>query len=103
MLELRKTLTRSEKEKRLLQKKAKLESDLARLQKTARDAARRDDTRRKIVIGSAFLKAIQEGKISEDLGSRLVETFATDRDKKLFDGFIFKASESLEVDSIRQE
>ncbi|MCB5205316.1 hypothetical protein LH464_22910 [Neorhizobium sp. T786] len=103
MLELRKTSSVSEKEKRLLQRKAKLESDLARLQKAARDASRRDDTRRKIVIGAAFLKAIQEGKISEDMGPRLVASFATDRDKKLFDGFIFKLTESSEVAPVEQE
>lgn len=103
MLELRKTNSVSEKEKRLLQRKAKLESDLARLQKAARDAARRDDTRRKIVIGAAFLKAIQEGKIQEDMGQRLVATFATDRDRKLFDGFVFKPHESQEVDSLVEE
>lgn len=101
MLELKK---RNEiREKRLLQKKAKLESDLARLQKAARDAARRDDTRRKIVIGAAFLKAIQEGKIQEDMGPRLVATFATERDKILFEGFVFKPTESGEVDSLQQE
>lgn len=103
MLELRKSSSVSEKEKRLLQRKAKLESDLARLQKTAKDAGRRDDTRRKIVIGAAFLKAIQEGKISEDMGPRLVASFATDRDKKLFDGFIFKLPESSEVAPVEQE
>jgi len=103
MLELRKANGISEKEKRLLQKKAKLEIDLARLQKAARDAARRDDTRRKIVIGAALLKGIEEGKISEDIGKRLVGTFATDRDRKLFDGFVFKPSESGEVDSLQQE
>jgi len=103
MLELRKTNSVSEKEKRLLQRKAKLESDLARLQKAARDAARRNDTRRKIVIGAAFLKAIQEGKIQEDMGPRLVATFATERDKRLFEGFVFKPTESSEIDSLVEE
>lgn len=103
MLELQKKRAVAEKELKLLQRKAKVEADLARLQKMARDASRRDDTRRKIVIGAAFLKAIQEGKISEEMGPRLVDTFATDRDRKLFDDFVFKVSESLEVDSPRQE
>lgn len=97
MLELKKRDAVSEKEKRLLQRKAKLESDLARLQKAAKDAARRDDTRRKIVIGAALIKAIEDGKISEDIGKRLIATFATERDRKLFDGFVFRAAESSEV------
>ncbi|MBU1316219.1 MAG: hypothetical protein KJ947_10390 [Alphaproteobacteria bacterium] len=103
MLELKKRDAVSEKEKRLLQRKAKLESDLARLQKAARDAARRDDTRRKIVIGAALLKGVSEGKISEDVATRLVATFATERDRRLFDEFIFKPTESQEVDSLVEE
>lgn len=75
-----------EQERGLLQRKAKLESDLARLRKKEKDAARRDDTRRKIVLGGALLKAVDEGVLSSEIGRKLVGRFVAERDQKLFDG-----------------
>lgn len=75
-----------EREKGLLQRKAKLESDLARLRAQERNAARRDDTRRKIVLGGALLAAMDSGAVPTETGRRLVGKFVAERDQKLFDG-----------------
>lgn len=84
----------ADKERRLLQQKAKIESNLARLQKAQRDAARRDDTRRKIVLGGVILAAIQKGGIPEDAARKLIAKFASDRDKKVFQNFEFIVPET---------
>lgn len=81
-----------EKEKGLLQRKAKLESDLARLRAQERNAARKDDTRRKIVLGGALLAAMDSGSLSSEIGRMLVERFVARRDRKLFDGSPLAAS-----------
>ena len=75
-----------EREKGLLQRKAKLESDLARLRAREKQAARKDDTRRKIVLGGALLAAMDSGAIAQEVGRKLVVRFVADRDQKLFDG-----------------
>lgn len=93
MLNLKNTDSVRDREKQLLQRKAKLESDLARVRKAAKDADRRDDTRRKIIIGAALLRAIEEGKIPPTVG-KLLQTLMTDRDRKLFDDFVFKMPET---------
>lgn len=75
-----------ERELGLLQRKAKLESDLARLRSKEKEASRRDDTRRKIVLGAALLAAMDSGIISGDVGRKLVGRFVAERDLKLFEG-----------------
>lgn len=85
-----------EREKRLLQQKAKVESDLARAQKKLKDAARREDTRRKIVLGGALLAAVEKGMISTDAARSLVKNFVIDRDRKLFEGGPFAAVKNPE-------
>lgn len=81
-----------EKERGLLQRKAKLESDLARLRAQEKNAARKDDTRRKIVLGGALLAAMESGALSSEIGRKLVSRFVADRDRKLFDGSPLAAS-----------
>ena len=48
---------------KLEQRRASLESKLASANAALRNAQRRDDTRRKIVIGGAVLAAVREGRI----------------------------------------
>lgn len=48
---------------KLAQRRADLESKLAHATAALRDAQRRDDTRRKVVAGAAFLTAVREGII----------------------------------------
>lgn len=88
-----------ERERELLQRKAKLESDLARLRTREKEAARRDDTRRKIVLGGALLAAVAEGEVSADFVRHLVEVRVPERDRKLFAGMPFAAPEAPDSDS----
>ncbi|WP_199227170.1 hypothetical protein [Aminobacter sp. AP02] len=81
MVELSKIM---EKERGLLQRKAKLEADIARLRTKEKDVARRDDTRRKIVLGGMILAAVAAGDVPADFVKRLVRIHVADRDKKLF-------------------
>ncbi|MBN9244291.1 MAG: hypothetical protein J0I98_16010 [Mesorhizobium sp.] len=85
-----------EKEKGLLQRKAKLEADLARLRTQGKKAARRDDTRRKIVLGGVILAAIEADDIRTDFVAGLVRTHITERDKKLFAGSAFADPEVMD-------
>jgi hypothetical protein len=89
------------RERDLLQKKAKLESDLARLQKTQKDAARKADSRQKIILGGVLIAAVRDGGIPESLVRRLVQTHASDRDKKVFEDFVFEtpAAETAAAES----
>ncbi len=92
MLDLGKLRAR---EKGLLQRKAKLESDLARLRAREKDAARRDDTRRKIVLGGVGLAAVEAGDVPGHFVARLVRDHVADRDRKLFDGTAFAVAEGV--------
>lgn len=82
-------------QKGLLQRKAKLESDLARLRAREKDAARRDDTRRKIVLGGVVLAAVEAGDVPAHFVTRLVRDHVADRDRKLFDGTAFAVAEGV--------
>lgn len=83
-----------ERERGLLQKKAKVESDLARLRTREKEAARRDDTRRKIVLGGVVLAAVEAGDLETDYFGRLIRRHVAERDKKLFDGGPFEVEEN---------
>ncbi|WP_292702910.1 hypothetical protein [Mesorhizobium sp.] len=81
-----------ERERGLLQKKAKLEADLARLRTREKDAHRRDETRRKIVLGGVVLAAVEAGDIRTDFVAGLVRQHVAERDRKLFTGTAFAVS-----------
>jgi len=91
---------KSDRLQKLMQKKAKIESDLARIEKAEKAAARKLDSRRKIVLGSALLKAIAEGRIQEGFARNLIATFASERDKPIFDGYAFPAPENEDVSGV---
>jgi hypothetical protein len=86
MLDLKKLKA---KEHGLLQRKAKLESDLARLRAREKDAARRDDTRRKIVLGGVLLAAVEAGDVPDHFVASIVRNHVAERDEKLFVGTPF--------------
>ncbi|MCT8989644.1 hypothetical protein NYR54_04950 [Chelativorans sp. SCAU2101] len=90
MLDLGKLRAR---ERSLLQRKAKLETDLARLRAREKAAARKDDTRRKIVLGAVVLAAVEAGDVPADSVRRLVRKHAAERDKKLFVGTPFAVAD----------
>lgn len=91
------------KEQGLLQRKAKLEAELARLRAKEKATARKDDTRRKIVFGAVVLAAVEAGDMSAHYVRRLVRKHAAERDKKLFVGTPFAvadgAAESASTDA----
>ncbi|MFD1792446.1 hypothetical protein ACFSE0_12535 [Ochrobactrum teleogrylli] len=68
-----------------LQKLAKLQADIKRLENADKTAARKLDSRRKIVIGGCVIKAVSDGKLSDNWIQNLVMSFASDRDKAIFD------------------
>ena len=74
----------AKQEERLKQLKAQKQAVLAREKKKATDQQRKEDTRRKILLGSLALKKMQDdsekAKILADLNDYLTE----DRDRKLF-------------------
>lgn len=77
---------------KLEQKKAKLEGEIARAKKKESEAARKADSRRKIVLGGVVIAAIRDGGIPESLVRRLVATHASDRDKAVFENFVFETA-----------
>lgn len=68
---------------KLAQRRAALESRLAHATTALRDAQRKDDTRRKIVLGSATLALIREGTAPDWLLPSLI-TRMSERDRLLF-------------------
>lgn len=96
MLDLKKVKsTATEKEKLLLQRKAKIEADLNRLRAREKKDARREDTRKKIVLGGVVLAAVEAGDVGTDLVAGLVRLHLADRDKKLFVGTAFAVPEAM--------
>jgi hypothetical protein len=68
---------------KLMQKRARLESKLAAATTTLRDAQRRDDTRRKVVLGAALLGAVRSSTAPVGILPALVAGMA-ERDRALF-------------------
>lgn len=85
---------------KLMQRKAKIESELSRLERAEKASSRKLDSRRKIVLGSALLKAISEGRIQENFARNLIASFAAERDKAIFTDFVFPTPEVAENDGV---
>ena len=62
--------------------------------RSARTEQRKLDSRRKIVIGAAVLKAISQGRIQEPWARNLIGTFASERDKSIFEDFEFPVADA---------
>lgn len=58
-------------------RKAGLESRIAALKQQATEAARRDDSRRKLLIGAAMIAAADAGKITDGSVSQMLTQFLT--------------------------
>lgn len=82
-----------------LQKLAKLQSEIKRLENADKTAARKLESRRKIVLGGCLIKAEREGRITENWIHNLVNTYASERDKPIFD-FAKSESENGDVDGV---
>ncbi|MBO1024744.1 hypothetical protein IPU75_08440 [Ochrobactrum sp. SD129] len=82
-----------------LQKLAKLQSEIKRLENADKVSARKLDSRRKIVIGGCVIKAVANGKLNQSWIENLVLSFASDRDKAIFD-FGKTESENGDTDGV---
>ena len=71
-------------EERLKQLKAQKQAVLAREKARQKAQDRKDDTRRKILLGSYLLKKMEDEAEKEKILADLNEYLTEDRDKKLF-------------------
>jgi hypothetical protein len=76
----------------LMQRKARLESEIARERSKQKEAARKADSKRKIVLGGVLIAAVRDGGIPEHLVRRLIEAHASVRDKAIFENFTFEVT-----------
>ena len=74
----------SKQEERLKQLKAQKQAVLAREKKKITDQQRKEDTRRKILLGSLALKKMENEQDKEKILADLKEYLIEDRDRKLF-------------------
>ena len=74
----------AKQEERLKQLKAQKQAVLAREKKKITDQQRKDDTRRKILLGSMLLKDMENEEKKTKILADLNEYLTEDRDKKLF-------------------
>jgi len=74
----------TKQEERLKQLKAQKQAILAREKKKLSDQQRKDDTRRKILLGSYLLKKMENEANKETILADLNEYLTEDRDRKLF-------------------
>ena len=75
----------AKQEERLKQLKAQKQAVLAREKKKATDQQRKEDTRRKILLGSYLLKKMENEQNKEKILAELNEYLTEDRDRKLFE------------------
>ncbi|MGN9714542.1 mobilization protein [Acinetobacter variabilis] len=71
-------------EEKLKQLKAQRQAALARERAKEKEQARKDDTRRKILLGSYLLKKMENEANKEKILAELNEYLTEERDRKLF-------------------
>ena len=74
----------AKQEERLKQLKAQKQAVLAREKKKISDQQRKEDTRRKILLGSLALKKMEDEEEKAKILAELNEYLTEDRDRKLF-------------------
>ena len=74
----------NKQEERLKQLKAQKQAVLAREKKKITDQQRKDDTRRKILLGSLAIKKMEDEAEKTKILAELNEYLTEDRDRKLF-------------------
>jgi len=74
----------AKQEERLKQLKAQKQAVLAREKKKISEQQRKEETRRKILLGSYLLKKMENEVNKEKILAELNEYLTEDRDKKLF-------------------
>lgn len=83
------TSNQNEKLTKLLQQKSRIEAELARAKNAHKTEARKIDSRRKIILGVALMKGISAGVVRSEVARAMIEKFASERDKKLFESYDF--------------
>ena len=74
----------TKQEERLKQLKAQKQAVLAREKKKLSEQQRKDETRRKILLGSYLLKKMENEQDKEKILAELNEYLTEDRDRRLF-------------------
>lgn len=74
----------SKQEERLRQLKAQQQALLAREKAKQKEQERKDDTRRKILLGSYMLEEMQDEFTRREVLAKLDQYLMHDRDRKLF-------------------
>ena len=74
----------AKQEERLKQLKAQKQAVISREKKKVSDQQRKDDTRRKILLGSYLIKKMENEQDKEKILAELNEYLTEDRDRKLF-------------------
>ena len=74
----------AKQEERLKQLKAQKQAVLAREKAKQKEQERKDDTRRKILLGSYLLKKMENEANKEKILAELNDYLTEDRDRKLF-------------------
>lgn len=72
---------------RAAQKKAQAEETIRRAQKSLRDTERKNDTRRKIILGAALLDAADRNEGVARFLASIVGRLERPADRAVFDGF----------------
>lgn len=75
----------AKQEERLRQLKAQKQAVIAREKKKVSDQQRKDETRRKILLGSLMLKKMEDEANKEKILAELNEYLTENRDRQLFD------------------
>ena len=69
----------------LKEKRAKIDAQIASLKSREKLKQRKDDTRRKVLIGASIMKEIEEGRFSEHQLDEIIErNLIRPNDRKLF-------------------
>lgn len=71
---------------KLNERLAKIQAEMARIKAQASEQARKEDTRKKIVVGGMIFALVRGGELSEEwLRERLDKMLTNPNDRKLFD------------------
>ena len=78
--------TKEERLKALAQKQTQIKAQIQALKARGTTKARKDDTRRKVLLGGVILKLVKEGNLQQvQINQWLDATLTAERDRALFD------------------
>lgn len=77
--------TKMDKIALLEEKKKKLQAQITKLKTAQNSKSRKEETRKKIIVGGWFLSLVEKDEKAKDLYKLFLEKGVQDRDKKLFE------------------